>query len=170
MKREQWLSLLKSNDDLQVEEAIAQVKMQGDATVIPDLLSTLATTAHLPTAQAISQVLFDLKDAAALNMLIDNLLNPSYENIRVQMLQACWQCGLDTSHRLPDLINVAIIGDYMEVLEVLTIIENWDKFTDQLMLKEELVRFRDALSEMEITEMEDLYVSISGILSGFEEN
>jgi hypothetical protein len=48
MKREQWLSLLKSNDDLQVEEAIAQVKMQGDATVIPDLLSTLATTAHLP--------------------------------------------------------------------------------------------------------------------------
>jgi hypothetical protein len=38
------------------------------------------------------------------------------------------------------------------------------------MLKEELARFRDALSEMEITEMEDLYVSISGILSGFEEN
>ena len=57
----------------------------------------------------------------------------------------------------------------MEVLEVLTIAENWDGFPDQLLLKEEIARFRDAMSEMEITEVEDLYLSILEVLVGFEQ-
>lgn len=167
--RDELIAKLNSKDELKVEEAVAAIKVDGDASLITDLLIVLATTDDSVTVNSISQLLFDLKDQAALNVLIDHLQDPRFESIRVQMLQACWQCGLETWPRLPVFLNIALLGDYMEVLEVLTIAENWDGFPDQLLLKEEIARFRDAMSEMEITEVEDLYLSILEVLVGFEQ-
>jgi hypothetical protein len=167
--RDELIAKLNSKDELKVEEAVAAIKVNGDASLITDLLIVLATTDDAVTVNSISQLLFDLKDQAALNVLIDHLQDPRFESIRVQMLQACWQCGLETWPRLPVFLNIALLGDYMEVLEVLTIAENWDGFPDQLLLKEEIARFRDAMSEMEITEVEDLYLSILEVLVGFEQ-
>jgi hypothetical protein len=167
--RDELIAKLNSKDELKVEEAVAAIKVDGDASLITDLLIVLATTDDAVTVNSISQLLFDLKDQAALNVLIDHLQDPRFESIRVQMLQACWQCGLETWPRLPVFLNIALLGDYMEVLEVLTIAENWDGFPDQLLLKEEIARFRDAMSEMEITEVEDLYLSILEVLVGFEQ-
>ncbi|MCF8256256.1 MAG: hypothetical protein K9J06_01800 [Flavobacteriales bacterium] len=166
-EREQLIAQLNSGDGRKVAGAIAKVKAQGDATLIPDLLTVLATTDDMEAASAIALTLFDLKDAEALNVMIDHLMDPRFEPVRVQMLAACWQCGLDTSHRLPVFLNVALLGDYMEVLEVLTIIENWDGFEDQLTLTEEIHRFKDAISELEISEAEDLYMSILEVLNGY---
>lgn len=158
---------LGSGDERKLAEAIADIKTNGDATLMPDLLTVLAETDDLTVSNAIAQTLFDLKDADALNVLIDHLTDPRFESIRVQMLTACWQCGLDASQRLPVFLNVALMGDYMEVLEVLTIIENWDGFSDQLLLNEELSRFKDAISELPLTESEDLLLSIVAVLNGF---
>lgn len=160
---------LSGGNETKVQQAVATIKAKGDASLIPDLLTVLATTEDLFAANALAQLLFDLKDLAALNVLIDHLQDARFENIRVQMLQACWQSGLETWPRLPIFLNVALLGDYMEVLEVLTIVENWDGFPDQLLLKEEIARFRDAMSELEITEVEDLYLSILDVLVGFEQ-
>jgi len=168
-ERETIIADLNGGNETKVEQAVTTIKAKGDASLIPELLMVLATTEDLFAANALSQLLFDLKDQAALNVLIDHLQDPRFENIRVQMLQACWQCGLETWPRLPIFLNIALLGDYMEVLEVLTILENWDGFPDQLLLKEEIARFRDAMSELEITEVEDLYLSILEVLVGFEE-
>jgi hypothetical protein len=165
--REELIAKLNSKDELKVKEAVATIKVHGDATLVTDLLTVFAATEDSVTVNAISQLLFDLKDQAALNVLIDHLQDPRFESIRVQMLQACWQCGLETWPRLPVFLNIALLGDYMEVLEVLTIVENWDGFPDQLLLKEGIARFRDAMSEMEITEVEDLYLSIVEVLNQF---
>jgi hypothetical protein len=166
-QREELLVKLRSGDEQQLSDAIATVKKEGDAELVPDLLTVLATTDDMAVANAIAQTFFDLKDPVALDAMIDRLMDERFESIRVQMLTACWQSGIDTSHRLPVFLNVALLGDYMEVLEVLTIIENWDSFHDQLTLKEEIHRFKDAISELEVTESEDLYMSIIEVLNGF---
>jgi hypothetical protein len=159
---------LNSLDAQKVDGAIAVIKHKGNGSMLPHLLLILSQTENEHTVNALSQLLFDLKDAEALNVMIDHLGDERLSNIRVQMLAACWQSGLDTSHRLPDLLNVALEGDYMETLEVLTIIENWDGFADSSLLESEIVRFKDALSETDITEVEDLYLSILEVLKGFQ--
>lgn len=166
-QREGLIAQLTSGDEQRLATAIATLKMQGDAALIPELLTVMAGTDDMAVATAIAQTLFDLKDPLALDAIIDHLTDERFEAIRVQMLTACWQSGLDTSHRLPVFLNVALMGDYMEVLEVLTIIENWDGISDQLTLKEEIHRFKDAISEQDITEAEDLYMSIIEVLNGF---
>lgn len=166
-QREELISQLNSGDEVRLEDAIATVKAKGDATLVPDLLTVMVETDDMAVVNAIALTFFDLKDAEALDVLIDHLMDTRFEAVRVQMLTACWQCGLDTSHRLPVFLNVALLGDYMEVLEVLTIIESWDGFDDQLTLKEEVFRFKDAISELEVTEAEDLYMSIIEVLNGY---
>lgn len=166
-QRSELIAQLTSGNEAKLAEVISKVKTVGDATLIPDLLTVLAETDDMAAASAIALTLFDLKDAEALDVMIDHLMDERFQSVRVQMLAACWQCGLDTSHRLPVFLNVALLGDYLEVLEVLTIIENWDGFTDQLTLREEIHRFKDAISELEISDAEDLYMSIIEVLNGF---
>jgi hypothetical protein len=162
------LAALQSKDADIVLKAISDLKSLGDASLMPELLTLLANSENDEVQQQVAQLLFDLKDPRALDVLIDHLTDARFATIRVQMLAACWQCGLDTSHRLPALLNVAITTtDYLEVLEVLTIIENWDGISDQLTLREELHRFKDAMSELEISEAEDLMLSIVESLNGF---
>lgn len=166
-QRSELIAQLTSGNEAKLAEVISKVKTVGDATLIPDLLTVLAETDDMAAASAIALTLFDLKDAEALDVMIDHLMDERFQSVRVQVLAACWQCGLDTSHRLPVFLNVALLGDYLEVLEVLTIIENWDGFTDQLTLREEIHRFKDAISELEISDAEDLYMSIIEVLNGF---
>jgi HEAT repeat protein len=166
-QHQRLLAALQSDDAAAVGQAIDDLKASGDASLIPELLKLLAESENEAVLQQVSQLLFDLKDPKALDVLIDHLTDTRFADIRTQMLEACWQCGLDTSHRLPTLLNVAITGSYLEILEVLTIIENWDGMSDQLTLREELHRFKDAMSELEISEAEDLMLSIVEVLNGF---
>lgn len=167
-EHQRLLAALQSGETGAVTQAVSDIKKQGDSSLMPELLRLLTESTDDTVLQQVSLLLFDLKDAQALDVLIDHLTDERFVTIRVQMLAACWQCGLDTSHRLPALLNVAITSrDYLEILEVLTIIENWEGVSDQLTLREEVHRFKDAMSELEISEAEDLMLSIVEVLNGF---
>lgn len=166
-QRKDVLTDLYSGDEKRVDAALSTIKQKGDASMVSDLLQIVVGSENEHTVNAVWQLLFTLKDEEAVNALIDFLKDEQFEGIRVMILTACWECGLDTSHRLSDLLNVALEGHYLEVLEVLTIVENWEKIPNQAMLKEETVRFRDALSEKDITETEDLYQSLLSVLDAF---
>lgn len=151
---------LKSDNEKLALKAIEKLKKGGDASYISEILTALASTNEISIENAISQLLFDLKDKEAVNELVDQLTNENFKDIRVLMLSACWQSGTDLSDRLPDLITVASTGTYMECLEVLTIIENWEKVKDQEMLENEIIRLRSYLSESDTPENDEMIFSI----------
>jgi HEAT repeat protein len=74
-QREELLEKLRSGDEQQLSDAIATVKKEGDAELVPDLLTVLATTDDMAVANAIAQTFFDLKDPVALDAMIDRLMH-----------------------------------------------------------------------------------------------
>ena len=158
---------LKSNDESFALKAIEKIKKGGDASYITDLLEALSATTELSIENAISQLLFDLKDQVAVEELVNQFSNPAFSSIRVLMISACWQSGLDLSHRLPDFITVASIGTYMECLEVLTVIENWEGIKDQEMLENETIRLKAFLNESDTPENDEMIFSIVEELEKF---
>ncbi|MCB0755015.1 MAG: hypothetical protein H6603_08495 [Flavobacteriales bacterium] len=165
--REAVIKDLKSNDENLALKAIDKLKKGGDASFIADVLTALRDTTEIGIENAISQMLFDLKDQDAVEELVNQLNNPEFFDIRVIMLSACWQTGLDLSHRLPDLITVASTGSYMECLEVLTIIENWEDIKDQEMLENETLRLKAYLSESDTPENDEMIFSIVEVMEKF---
>ncbi|MFT4544512.1 MAG: HEAT repeat protein [Bacteroidia bacterium] len=158
---------LKSNDETVALKAIEKVKKGGDVSYMTELLDALTATTEAGIESSISQLLFDLKDKEAIEELVNQLVNPAYDDIRVIMLSACWQSGIDTSHRLPDFVTVVSTGSYMECLEVLTIIENWEDFSNQETLDLELLRLRSLLSESDKPENDEMVFSIIEVLELF---
>mgnify|MGYP003652706408 CR=1 FL=1 len=146
---------LKSNDEAFALKAIEKIKKGGDASYINDVL------------EALSQLLFDLKDKEAVEELVNQLSNPAFADIRVLILSACWQSGIDLNHRLADFVTVATIGSYMECLEVLTVVENWEAINDQEMLENETIRLKAFLSESDTPENDEMIFSIVEELEKF---
>ena len=160
---------LQSNDEKVALKAIEKLKKAGDAGFIPDILTALKDTSEIGIENAISQMLFDMKDQSAVEELVNQLSNPAFADIRIIMLSACWQSGFDLSHRLPDLITVASTGNYMECLEVLTVIENWDGIDDKEMLENETLRLRAYVNESDRPENDEMIFSILEVLEKFAE-
>ncbi len=165
--RESVIKDLKSNDEAFALKAVEKIKKGGDATYINDLLEALQATTELGIENAISQLLFDLKDKEALEQIVDQLGNPGFSDVRVLMLSACWQSGVDLNHRLHDFITVASVGNYMECLEVLTVVENWEAVNDQEMLQNEIIRLKAFLSESDTPENDEMIFSILEELEKF---
>jgi HEAT repeat protein len=158
--REAVIKDLKSNDEASALKAIEKIKKGGDATYINDLLQALVDTTDVSIENGISQLLFDLKDKDAMEEIVNQLGNPNFADVRILMLSACWQSGIDLSHRLPDFITVASTGNYMECLEVLTVVENWEAITNQEMLENEIIRLKAFLSESDTPENDEMIFSI----------
>ncbi|MCF8276691.1 MAG: hypothetical protein K9J17_08155 [Flavobacteriales bacterium] len=165
--RESVIKDLKSNDETIALAAIEKLKKGGDASYISDILTALKNTTEVSVESSIAQLLFDLKDKDAIEELVNELSNLEFADIRVLMLSACWQTGIDLSHRLPDFITVASTGSYMECLEVLTIIENWEEIKDQEMLENEMIRLKAFLSESDTPENDEMIFSIIEVLEKF---
>ncbi|MCF8464014.1 MAG: hypothetical protein K9G41_04195 [Flavobacteriales bacterium] len=158
--REAVIKDLKSNDETFALKAIEKIKKGGDASYISDLLQALVDTTDVSIENAISQLLFDLKDKDAMEEIVNQLGNPRFSDVRILMLSACWQSGIDLSHRLPDFITVASTGNYMECLEVLTVVENWEGIANQEMLENEIIRLKAFLSESDTPENDEMIFSI----------
>jgi len=158
---------LKSNDEAFALKAIEKIKKGGDASYINDVLEALLATTEIGIESSISQLLFDLKDKEAVEELVNQLSNPSFADIRVLILSACWQSGIDLNHRLADFVTVATVGSYMECLEVLTVIENWEAIKDQEMLENETIRLKAFLSESDTPENDEMIFSIVEELEKF---
>ncbi len=80
---------LKSNDEAFALKAIERIKTGGDATYISDILVALSETTDVGIENAISQLLFDLKDKTAVEELVNQLTDPTFKDIRILMLSAC---------------------------------------------------------------------------------
>lgn len=135
--------------------------------MIPHILEALRSANEVFKENGLSQLLFDLKDPMAVEELVNALHDPQWQEIRVLMLSACWQTGIDLSHRLPDFITVACTGSYLECLEVLTVIENWETVKDQEMLENETIRLRSYLSESDTPENDEMIFSILEVMEKF---
>lgn len=166
-KRASLITDLMSENETIALAAIDKVKKSGDAAMVPAILNALVNTKELAIENALSQLLFDLKDKNAVEELVNRLSDPEFADIRVLMLSACWQTGIDLSHRLPDFVTVACTGSYMECLEVLTIIENWEAIKDQEMLENETIRLRSYLSESDTPENDEMIFSILEVMENF---
>lgn len=166
-KRAALVTDLMSENETIALAAIEKVKKSGDAAMVPSILKALASTKEISIENALSQLLFDLKDKEAVEELVNQLQNPEFSEIRVLMLSACWQTGMDMSHRLSDFITIACTGTYMECLEVLTVIENWETIKDQDMLENETIRLKSYLSESDTPENDEMIFSILEVMENF---
>ena len=96
------------------------------AEVVKTLLTRWSLSKDDQLNEALLVLFKDLREQEDLPLILNALENESNLEKKNQLISILWLSALDASEHLLDLVNVALNGDYMTVVEVSTVIESFD--------------------------------------------
>ena len=111
----------KKNPDL---DTLDKIRESGNIKQIETVISLLQKNPESEVAIAAAALLGDIKDKEAIPILLKAIQNPDNESIQRELIQVCWESGLDYSEHLPFFVDLFLNLDYIEALEAFTLIEN----------------------------------------------
>jgi hypothetical protein len=125
---DKWLKQVKTNltsaNQAQVLTIIEELRNSGKTEVLPILIDLLHTSVNNDVKANIIHLLNDLKVQSAASYLVNAAIDPQYQTEQQILVSACWQSGLDFSAFTTELVHIAISGNFVVSIEVLTVIEN----------------------------------------------
>lgn len=137
------LADLNSGNEQKIASAIKSFEQFGHATVIEPLLQVWIGGLSEANEIRIFDLIQNLKDTSTVEPLMEVFRKTEYASLRRKLVCAFWNSKLDFSDYLADFVLFAIEGDFLDTLEVLTLIENFESFApdhavmeSQLLLKE----------------------------------
>ena len=115
---------------------------------------------------AVSNLLFDLKEEKALPALIVAIIEPSNRSYQQVLVSACWESGLNCTPYVKFFAELAVLSDYFVALECLTVIENMVGPFDETQLTEAISMAKEGADNDE--EKFDLLNSIWEVLVDYK--
>lgn len=139
LKIRQLIDDLSSGNELKISTAIKSLETNGDASVLEPMVSILLSDISSKNKAEVLEFLASLKDSSAIDEIMRLIADEKYLPIRKELLASIWNSKLDYSYFLPEFVEIACEGDFMEALECLTIIENLqNKFEERHILESKL--------------------------------
>lgn len=126
LKIGQLISDLQSKDELKIAAAVKAFAVHGHATVIEPIIAVWREGLS-PENEALVMDLFQsLKDTSAIEPLMDAFRDPQNEELKRKLITTFWNSKLDFSEYLADFVLFGIEGDFLDALEAITLIENFE--------------------------------------------
>jgi hypothetical protein len=123
-KIQSLLNDIQSDSLTKVKAALEALEINGDPSVIPSIIKELTLEGHSEKNILLLDFLAIIKTPNATTVFITVLDDPTFLPYRQLILNTIWNSPLNFSDYLPKFVEIALKGDFMEILECLTIIEN----------------------------------------------
>lgn len=120
------ISDLQSKDELKVASAIKAFSVHGHASVIEPIIAEWRTGLSSENEVLVIDLLQSLKDTSAIEPLMEAFKNPANAHLRRKLVSTFWNSKLDFSDYLADFVLFGIEGDFLDALEAITLIENFE--------------------------------------------
>ena len=139
IKVKQIIDTLNSGNELKISSAISTLQTNGDPSILEPLIRLLLTDLSSKNRTEIVEFLCSLKDSRAVDEMMRIIADTNYLSLRQVLLSTLWNSKLDYSYFLPEFVEIAVDGSFMEALECLTIIENLEgTFEERHILESQL--------------------------------
>ncbi|MFT4524519.1 MAG: hypothetical protein ACI85F_000664 [Bacteroidia bacterium] len=165
--RKEVLEQLISLDEAVVNKALDKVRKSGDHTFVGPLMQRLITGDNTLVHAMVLQLFHDLKDKPSIDILIDELVDAKFDELRPKLLECVWQSGIDVRHRLDSIIDINLKGDFLVCLETLTIVENFEPGIDNEILDRNIEKMKSHMLEDADTS-DELRLSLIEVLENFK--
>ena len=115
---------LMSGDKETIVKAIKKVAKDGSPAVVNHLLQATFKSGFPEALEEGKKILFNVKDQNVVGELLEALKSEDFVEFSPDIAASIWEAGLNAEDRLIDLVEIAVISDYMTIVEITTIIEN----------------------------------------------
>jgi len=122
------------------------LKNEGTIQILHPLAELLLTKGE-EEKQEILNLLCDLNESAAADEMVSILRDEHFLPIRQALLTTIWNSKLNYSYYLPEFVEIAADGDFMEALDCLTILENMEGPFEERHILEGQLHLKDYLED-----------------------
>lgn len=146
-KIQKLINDLQSGDVKKIGQTLKLLKSEGSVDALRPLADLLIRSKDETIQQDVIAFLSDLNVSSAVDELMNLLKDENLLSIRQQLLTTIWNSKLDYSYYLPEFVEIAVDGDFMEALECLTIIENMEGPFEERHILESQLHLKDYLED-----------------------
>ncbi len=111
-------------DDKKVIKTLTILEAEGKPEVLRPICEAYMKSKSDKVKDKMEQFLNKLSDSSAAPELVELLRDEELLSMRRILLGACWQSKLDMTPYIADFVAIACEGDFLEVFECATIIDN----------------------------------------------
>jgi HEAT repeat protein len=153
---------LSSSNDSVITKALTKTRAKGNEQLIDPLIELYTKTENQKIKEEIKSIFSELKNKDILDFLLPQLSEGSNE-VKELIFFSIWSSGIDMTDHIPELIEASCSGDYMVILEALTVLENLegpfnedDLFQANTLLQQYLYESEDSKEKELIKSMYDI--------------
>ena len=153
---------LSSSNDSVITKALTKTRAKGNEQLIDPLIELYTKTENQKIKEEIKSIFSELKNKDILDFLLPQLSEGSNE-VKELIFFSIWSSGIDMTDHIPELIEASCSGNYMVILEALTVLENLegpfnedDLFQANTLLQQYLYESEDSKEKELIKSMYDI--------------
>lgn len=137
---------IESENPTVVLSALEKLKEYGNASIITELVDLLLRNSNEEVHTELRKLFFSIRDKEAVLPIIENAKRKEAEKHRSFLISCLWESGLDVEPHFETLLDLALNGDYLTVLEVYTNLDNMS-FPGEERLETAIVKLQGFLSK-----------------------
>lgn len=153
---------LSSSNDSVITKALTKTRAKGNEQLLDPLIELYTKTENQKIKEEIKNIFSELKNKDILEFLLPHL-NEGSNEVKELILFSIWSSGIDMTDHIPELIEASCSGNYMVILEALTVLENLegpfnedDLFQANTLLQQYLYESEDSKEKELIKSMYDI--------------
>jgi HEAT repeat protein len=157
---------LSSDNSSIISKALVKTKAKGNEELIEPLVELYKTTKDLKLKQEVKNIFSELKNKDCVDFLLPHLMQDNQE-VKELVLFSMWSSGIDMTDYIVELIEYSCDGEYMVILEALTVLENLDgPFNDEDLFQGSTI-IQEKIYESKDDKKKELLQSMSNVIQGF---
>jgi len=156
---------LASDNSSIVSKALVKTKAKGNEELIAPLVELYKTTDN-KLKQEVKNIFSELKNKDCVDFLLPHLMQDNQE-VKELILFSMWSSGIDMTDYIVELIEYSCDGEFMVILEALTVLENLEgPFNDEDLFQASTI-IQEKIHESEDNNKKELLQSMSNVIQGF---
>ena len=159
---------LASSNDTVITKALTKTRSKGNEYLIDPLIELYKTTKNSKIKEEIKSIFSELKNKDIIDFFLPQLREGGNE-VKELILFSIWSSGIDMTDHIPELIEASCSGDYMVILEALTVLENLEGPFNEDDLFQANTLLQQYLYEAEESKEKELIKSMHDIVLEFGE-
>jgi len=157
---------LASNNNSIVSKALVKTKAKGNEELIAPLVELYKTTKDIKLKQEVKNIFSELKNKDCVDFLLPHLMEDN-QKIKELILFSMWSSGIDMTDYIVELIEYSCDGEFMVILEALTVLENLEgPFNDEDLFQASTI-VQEKIYESEHDKKKELLQSMYNVIQGF---
>lgn len=139
------IGMLESGNEGLNLAVVERLRESGKAGYLPLLISLAKSTAHPMVRKSVFALLNELKSKDSIPFLMEAVTDEANQTILRELIESCWQNGLNYSQYLPVFTGLLSHGSDEIAFEAFTVIENLEYLPSDQIIKEEILHLQHHL-------------------------